>query len=138
MPESWRNILERAAASLSIELDENSAPAFKQQRGGWPAPQRPSQRPISPVESRNLLARELAAISTPSQAARPGSSQPRERASGQAVAVYKPPITQAVRPPARPSRHPPAKGNAGRELAALSISVMIVVLAIYGFFLLLH
>lgn len=137
MPESWRNILERAAANLSIELDTKMGPAFRQQPGGWPAARRPVHRPISPMESRELLAQELEAISTPSPAVR-RAPQPRERALGQAVAVYKPAITQAVRQTAQPARPAPDKGNTGRELAALSISVMIVVLAIYGFFLLLH
>lgn len=137
MPESWRNILERAAANLSVELDR-AEPALKQQHGGWPSPRQRSQRPNSPVKARDLLARELEAISKSPSLPRQRPAQPQQRASGHPVTVYKAPISQAVRQPSQPSRHAPDKGNPGRELAALSISVMIVVLAIYGFFLLLH
>ncbi|MGC1586801.1 MAG: hypothetical protein WA791_14065 [Rhodomicrobium sp.] len=134
MPESWRNILERAASNLSIELDGDAAPVLRQQPSAWPAPRRHSQKPNFPMESRDLLARELEAMSKPSRGGRQRSPQPGQTAPAYPVAVYKEPITQTVRQPTRPSR----KGNPGRELAALSISVMIVVLAVYGFFWLLH
>jgi hypothetical protein len=44
MPDSWRNILERAAENLSIELDQERHYRLRQQSAGWPAPLRQPQR----------------------------------------------------------------------------------------------
>jgi hypothetical protein len=134
MPDSWRNILERAAANLSIELDPNAQPVLKQQPAGWPAQRRHHSRPTPPRETRDMLAKELEAISKPQERRLPAS----QRAKNYPVAVYRPPITQAVRQPAKPSPQSAAAKSAARELAALSISVAIVVLAIYGFLFLLR
>ncbi len=138
MPESWRNILERAASNLSIELDQKTGPGFKQQPAGWPAPRLPSQkRPNSPADNRDLLARELEAISTPSPVRRPREPKPRERASGYPVTVSK--ALTTVRQPAQAPQQRAGKNrrNPTREFAVLSISVAIVVLAVYGFLFLL-
>ena len=70
MSESWRNILERAAGNLSIELDQMAAPAFSHA----PAVSFRSRR-LSPqlsfAESRELLARELQAFSPQPQKTQP-------------------------------------------------------------------
>ena len=70
MSESWRNILERAAGNLSIELDQMATPAFSHA----PAVSFRSRR-LSPqlsfAESRELLARELQAFSPPLQKTQP-------------------------------------------------------------------
>lgn len=70
MSESWRNILERAAGNLSIELDKMGAPALSHA----PAVSFRSRR-LSPqlsfAESRELLARELQAFSPQPQQTQP-------------------------------------------------------------------
>src|SRR5664279_5008330 len=72
MSESWRNILERAAGNLAIELDQMATPAFSHA----PAVSFRSRR-LSPqlsfAESRELLARELQAFSP-----QPQNTQPAE------------------------------------------------------------
>src|SRR5664279_284964 len=70
MSESWRNILERAAGNLAIELDQMATPAFSHA----PAVAFRSRR-LSPqlsfAESRELLARELQAVSPQPQKTQP-------------------------------------------------------------------
>ena len=104
------------------------------------------------VASRDRLARELEAVSglAPSQQ-RPQARLPQqqERAPKASATAHRASLTQAIGQPgqsAAPAQvqaqvHvPPAakKSGSGRELAALSISVGIVALAVYGFFVLLH
>jgi hypothetical protein len=62
MSESWRNILERAAGNLSIELDQMAAPAFSHAPAVSFRARRLSPQ-LSFAESRELLARELQAFS---------------------------------------------------------------------------
>ena len=69
MSESWRNILERAAENLAIDLDQMAAPAFSHAHAA-PLGSRRLSPQLSFAESRELLARELQAF----------SAQPREEA----------------------------------------------------------
>jgi hypothetical protein len=145
----WRDILDRAADNLSVDLNHRSQPSFRQQPAGWPA-QRPGLGQAPFVASRDLLARELEAVSglAPSQQ-RPQARLPqqRERALKAPATAHRASITQAIGKPAQAAAHvqpqvhvrPAAKkSGSGHELAALSISVGIVALAVYGFFVLLH
>ena len=144
----WRDILNRAADNLSVDLNHRSQPSFRQQPAGWPA-QRPGLGQAPFVASRDRLARELegglrpgAIPAAPSSAA---SSAAGARAEG--AGHGSPGVSYAGHRPAGPGRAaqvevqaPPAakKSGSGRELAALSISVGIVAFAVYGFFVLLH
>ena len=154
----WRDILDRAAGDLPINLDQEAQVPFRQQAAGWPAQQR-GPRGGSFVASRDLLARELEPA--PMQH-RPQMShlQTQARAVEAPGAAYRPSITQSIGQPARALPQParalpqpaqalpraaqalpqsaPGKSSSGRELAALSVSVGIVVLAVYGFFAFLH
>ncbi len=144
----WRDILDRAAGNLPINLDQEAQVPFRQQAAGWPAQQR-GPRGGSFVASRDLLARELEAVSelAPMQH-RPQMSHPQMQARAVEApgAAYRPSITQSIGQPARALPEPaqalpqsaPGKSSSGRELAALSVSVGIVVLAVYGFFAFLH
>ncbi len=151
----WRDILDRAAGNLPINLDQEAQVPFRQQAAGWPAQQR-GPRGGSFVASRDLLARELEAVSEPaSMQHRLQFSHPQMQARGVEApgAAYRPSITQSIGQPARALPEPaqalpraaqalpqsaPGKSSSGRELAALSVSVGIVVLAVYGFFAFLH
>ena len=139
----WRDILNRAADNLSVDLNHTSQPSFRQQPAGWPA-QRPGLGQAPFVASRDRLARELEAVSglAPSQQ-RPQARAYQEREH--AATAHRASITQAIGQPApaqvQAQVHvPPAakKSGSGRELATLSISVGIVALSVYGFFVLLH
>ena len=124
----WRDILERAADNLSID----QAP-FRQQPAGWPAQAR-GTREGSFVASRDLLTRELQAA--------PGKAQYRSQAP---AARSRAPITQAIVQPVlaeqlRAQVQAPVakKSRAGREIAALTVSVSVVAMAVFGIFALLH
>lgn len=135
MQESWRNILERAASNLSIELDPNVGPALQHQAHGWRAAPRTSQRPRSSSERCDLLARELEALCRPER--RPQLPQMRAHPGRYPAALQQAQSTQLVCLPAASTARTPKKSGAARELAALSVSVAVVVLAIYGFLFLL-
>ena len=154
----WRDILERAADNLSVNLDQGAQAQFRQQPAGWPA----QRRDVPFVASRDLLARELDAISAPvaaQQRLQKGQAQPRARvaqapAGGPRVSITqsigqpaqrpqpdqaRPQQAQALAQPSPIAQQPAAKkSNSGRELVALSLSVGIVTLAVYGFLVLLH
>jgi hypothetical protein len=142
----WRDILDRAADNLSVDLNHRSQPSFRQQSAGWPA-QRPGLGQPPFVASRDRLARELEAVSglAPSQQ-RPQARLPQQRDVLKSPATaHRASLTQAIGRPAQTApqvevQAPPAakKSGSGRELAALSISVGIVAFAVYGFFVLLH
>ncbi|MGO8952002.1 MAG: hypothetical protein ACLPWS_22850 [Rhodomicrobium sp.] len=141
MADSWRNILERAAANLSIDLDKKASAGLGRQPAGWPGQGRPASQPRTFVESRNLLARELDAISGQTPKERPGGPQMPARRAKNPGGAQRPPMTQAVRPPAPDLQPKPAqtpKSSSGRALAALAVSVAIVVLTVYAIFGLLH
>ena len=70
MSESWRNILERAAENLAIDLDQMAAPAFSHVQAA-PLGSRRLSPQLSFAESRELLARELQAFSAQSRAEAP-------------------------------------------------------------------
>ncbi len=91
------------------------------------------------MASRNLLARELEAASNPGQArARSQMGHPQHRERAMAV-PGRASIMQSIGQPVHAAPQPAAKkGGAARELATLSISVGIVAMAVYGFFVLLH
>lgn len=149
----WREILNRAADNLSVDLNHRPQPSFRQQPAGWPA-QRPGLGQAPFVASRDRLARELETAS----GLAPSQQRPQARAYQQrerAATAHRASITQAIGQPAQAAAQVQAHGQAqvqaqvnvrpaakksgsGRELAALSISVGIVALAVYGFFVLLH
>jgi cell envelope opacity-associated protein A len=147
----WRDILNRAADNLSVDLNHSSQPSFRQQPAGWPA-QRPGLGQAPFVASRDRLARELEAVSglAPSQQ-RPQARLPQQRlrAMEAPATAHRASITQAIGQPAQAAAPaqvqaevyvaPAAKkSGSGREIAALFTSVGIVALAVYGFFVLLH
>ncbi len=137
MPDSWRNILERAASNLSIELDRDAGGGFRQQPASWPAPKRPAPKSRGLAESRELLARELEAISGGTPQCRPGRAVTRVKRSEHPVSRPRPPLTQAIalsRPEVTPRR--PIQRRRGSSLAtlvALAVSVSVVVLTTYAF-----
>jgi hypothetical protein len=133
MTDSWRQILERAAANLSIELDGN-APAGVSHPGGWPPPVRALRRSRSLAESRDLLARELEVIS----AQTPAPARQRVRQNAAARPAKRQSLNQAVLPREIDPPQPPGTGRSDRGLAALAISVAIVVFAIASIYALLH
>jgi hypothetical protein len=125
----WRDILERAADNHSA----GQSP-FRQQPAGWPAAGRGN-----PVASREQLARELQATPIPAQHRYPAPApqQVRRQRASLTQSIVQPPVF-AEEPPL-PRQEPVArKSGAGREIAALSISVGVVGMAVYGFFALLH
>ena len=141
----WRDILNRAADNLSVDLNHTSQPSLRQQPAGWPA-QRPGLGQAPFVASRDRLARELEALSglAPSQQ-RPEARLPQQRE--RVATAHRASLTQAIGQPGQAAPQVQAqvqvqsaakKSGSGRELAALSISVGIVALAVYGFFVLLH
>jgi len=141
MPDSWRNILERAAANLSIDLDKRASAGLGRQPAGWPAQGRPASRPRSFAESRNLLARELEAISGHPPKERPGGPQMPAQRAKHPGSTPRPPITQTVRPPASDLQPAPVQtptSGSGRALATLAVSVAIVALTVYAIFGLLY
>jgi hypothetical protein len=137
MPESWRNILERTAANLSIELDQNPHPGLRPQYAGWPSPRPAAPEPYFFEESRYLLACELRKV--PRQL--PGRVPVPARPGRHPARVQKPAIARAPRPAAQETQvREAAPGRLGslRDLAALTSSVAIVVLTGYAIFNLLH
>ena len=145
----WRDILNRAADNLSVSPNHRTQPSFRQQPVGWPA-QGPGLGQMPFAASRDHLARELEGMSSavPLQQ-RPQTQRPqqRERAVERQAGAYRASISQSiVQPVQAPAQIPeqvhaqPAakRSGAARELTALSVSVGIVALAVYGFFVLLH
>lgn len=135
MPESWRNILERAATNLSIDLDPGARHALPPQPREWrPARQAPPGSHSS-TERYDLLTRELEALCRPER--HPQLPHMRAQPAQHSAAQRAAPGTQLVRQPAPKPSEKPQKSSPTRELAVLSISVAVVVLAIYGFLFLL-
>lgn len=130
MTESWRNILERAAENLSIELEQTAAPVFRQAYaapiGGEPVGARRLSPQLSFAESREMLARELMNISAPMRSEQP-ATQP-----APAVTALTVPVTASSQkaPPKRP--HSPRRAP-WRNVAAVSVSGIIIGLAGYLF-----
>jgi hypothetical protein len=135
MAESWRNILERAASNLSIELDRRAMPALPPEPHEWHAARQTPRGSHSSGERYHLLTRELEALCRPER--RPQLPQMRAQPAQHPAANRPAPATQIMRQPAPKPREQPQKSGAARELAVLSISVAVVVLAIYGFLFLL-
>jgi hypothetical protein len=113
MPDSWRNILERAGENLSLDLDQERHSRIRQQSAGWPSTRRTAPQPFSLPD---LLERE-----------REGRTQARQGST-------RPSKARAVRPSTPKSR----KTGRGTGLAPAAISVGIVALTIYGIYSLLH
>jgi len=136
----WRDILERAADNLSID----QAP-YRQQPAGWPAQTRTAGTAAFSggatfSSSRDMLARELSAAPTlapvRTQAPARNYRAPITQAIVEPVAAERPQMAQRQR---MPRSVPSAKqGRAGREIAALSISVGVMAVTVYGIFALLH
>jgi hypothetical protein len=127
MPDSWRNILERAAENLSIDLDQNGPGGIRQQPASWPGSRRADPRAFSPRESRDLLERELEA--------RPEDFAVRPAWPGRRQALQaapQPSITLAA-----PAAKPYKKGPLG-EFAPAVISAGIVALTFYAIYNILH
>jgi hypothetical protein len=123
----WRDILERAADNLSID----QAP-FRQQPAGWPAHARVAGAATF-SNSRDLLARELSAAPARTQTPARGYRAPITRAIVEPVLTPQPQISEK-----KPRRKSASGHDRGREIAALSISVGVVAMTVYGIFALLH
>jgi hypothetical protein len=65
MAESWRHILERAAENLSIDLKDPDARRAELKGSSWSGTHTPAERLRSFAETRDSLARELGALSSP-------------------------------------------------------------------------
>ncbi len=117
MTESWRNILERAAENLSIELDQMATPAFSHAHAASFGSRRLSPQ-LSFAESRELLARELQAFSAQSRRERP--AEPRMHSST-ALTV---PVTRSS-PKVEPVRTHSQKGTPWQNLFATLLSAVI-------------
>ncbi len=115
MAESWRSILERAAENLSIDLDQMAAPAFSHAQVASFGSRRLSPQ-LSFAESRELLARELAAFSPQSRGERP--AEPRV----QPVTALTVPV---MTPKARPVRAVPRKRTPWQNVFATLLSAVI-------------
>jgi hypothetical protein len=122
MPDSWRNILERAAENLSVELDQESR--LKQQSGGWPTPRKVSPPPFALAY---LLERERAERLQDLPVHQPlrDNRQARQASPQQSKAG------------AAQLSEPRKKGPLG-EFAPAAISVAIVALTVYAIYNLLH
>jgi hypothetical protein len=133
MPDSWRNILERAAANLSIELDQKSSREFRNRSAGWSAPRRPAPLSRSIVETRDLLARELEAISEQVPRNRSSRAQQQGRPAESAGRASRPAADYAVTAPAPRAQPRSRKTKSWRNLLAVSVSGVIVSLTAYAF-----
>jgi hypothetical protein len=126
MAESWRNILERAADNLSIELDRRPAQPYGNPRPPMRRPREPAASLHSFAQSRDMLARELQAISEPprermTQAPSPPPAAPRVQTLPVLVKKARP-----VSPPA-----PARKRSAWRNVLVTLVSASITVASSY-------
>jgi hypothetical protein len=117
MPDSWRDILERAGENLSIDLNQERHSRIRQQSAGWPEARRTAHQPFSLPD---LLERER-------EGRTPGRRQARQSPSRPSKAR----ADRLSTPKAR------KKGRWG-GLAPAAISVGIVALTIFGIYSLLH
>ncbi len=128
MAESWRNILERAAENLSVELDQRPHPNFRHSRPRAVEPRRSIPQTRSFAETRDLLARELQAV----------SAQPRSNLPAKAQAeIATPTLMQPVTAPAPLAQPKPltrsAKRSSWRNVLAISFSGAIIGVTAYAF-----
>ncbi len=132
MTESWRNILERAAENLSIELEQTAAPIFRHAHatpiGRAPAGPRRLSPQLSFAESRDMLARELMALSAQVREEQKAASQ---RPASQVTALTVP--VTAPRKEAQPKRPQSPRRPAWRNVVVVSVSGLIIGLAGYLF-----
>jgi hypothetical protein len=133
MQESWRSILERVADNLSIDLENNAPAGVRQTRLYWSEPRRRRSRSFD--ETRDLLARELAAMCSPAFDSR--RAEPPRKARG---GVQKPVSDRAPMPPEPKSQ---SQANTQRRairraLAAPLISAAILAATVYAIFYLLR
>jgi hypothetical protein len=136
MGDSWRNILERAATNLAVDLDP-AAPLRQPEPHLSSSLSRPAvQSYRSFEESRAALERELAALSAsiPTAYVQPTQAQQVEAAphGGSGALVRTAPMTRpiAVKPPQAESRRA-KRSRAWRNVAAVSISSAVVVASGY-------
>jgi hypothetical protein len=127
MAESWRNILERAADNLSIDLDQRSAMPFP---NAQPLRRRPGPAPRnihSFAETRELLARELRALSGPQSAARRPhpAPQPPQMAAQPAIRSNLPALVPPQGAKRAPARAPARKRAAWRNVLVILCSCVI-------------
>ncbi len=115
MAESWRNILERAAENLSINLDQRTAPGFRHPQAPRFQARRASPQFHSFTESRERLARELEAISAEPPQVRPAQTR--------AVAIRPVPHPATA---AQGKRRQPPKRAPWRNVLVILISGAIV------------
>lgn len=128
MAESWRNILERAADNLSIELDRRPAQSngrpqsYRQPQPAMRRPAAPSVTVHSFARSRDMLARELQAVCEP--------PQERVRPSPPPVAAPKPPQTLPV--PVKQVRRAPEPAPLRKRSAWRNVLVIVVSAGVTG------
>ncbi len=131
MTESWRNILERAAENFSIELEQTAAPVFSHAYatpiGREPVGTRRLSPQLSFAESREMLARELMALS---------AQAPREQTAAlpsSTVTALTVPVTVSARKEAQPTRSQSPRRAPWRNVIAVSVSGITIGLAGYLF-----
>jgi hypothetical protein len=127
MTESWRNILERAAENLSIELEQSTAPVFRHAHATPIGRASAGTRRLSPqlsfAESRDMLARELMALSAQMRSEKP--------ATPPAVTALTVPVTASSQKKAQPKRPQSQRRAAWRNVIVVSVSGIIIGLAGY-------
>ena len=124
MPDSWRNILERAAENLSADIEQERHYQTRQQSAGWRAPRKVTPPPFSLAY---LLERERAV--RPEDL--PVPQDRRDRRLGRQG-----PARSSKALAARPAKSR-KKGPLG-EFVPAAISVGIVALIVYAIYNLLH
>ncbi|WKW50501.1 hypothetical protein [Rhodomicrobium lacus] len=136
MGDSWRNILERAATNLAVDLDPAAPPPQYEPRPSSSLSRPAVQAYRSFEESRAALERELAMVSAsiPTAYVQTARAQHVETAPiGESAApVRSAPLIRpiAVQPPKTESRRA-KRGRAWRNVAAVSISSAVVVASGY-------
>ena len=134
MVESWRHILERAAANLSIELNEgnvdNRHPQARRQQAGSS-----NQQFRSAAQSRDLLARELEGLSAQPAKTRPIQARMRPPRTNYEGGIISPTAPRLI--PPQPLGADPRKvlhsrkSGSWRKLAVVSFSSAIIGLTGY-------
>jgi hypothetical protein len=124
MAESWRNILERAADNLSIELERMPAQPFRHTQPAMRRTQAPAASLHSFTQSRDMLARELQALTEPPRGRMTRAPSPAVAPRPQTLPVPVKQVRPAFAPPA------PRKRSAWRNLLAVIVSALITGAAI--------
>lgn len=128
MGDSWRHILERAAANLSMELTEG----VPNGAGRLTEPSRRGQRPFKPhygsaANSRELLAQELEGLSaSPPIGRRPPTNE------RPALRPRKDDLTRRAPQPPQPTLERGRATGAWRKLVAITFSAAVVAITAYA------